>query len=78
VETLFTCCPPGPLERENISSKSDSGSFFMRNGHRNSYPRNNFFDRTEIQNHPIIVKMAVFSLRTRSVKIAVPCRSEHY
>jgi hypothetical protein len=23
-----------------------------------SYPRNNFFDRTEIQNHPIIVKIA--------------------
>ncbi len=78
VETLFTCCPPGPLERENISSKSDSGSFFMRNGRVNSYPRNKFFDRTEIQNNPIIVKMALFRLRTYGVKIAAPCCSEDY
>jgi hypothetical protein len=26
---LFTCCPPGPLERENTSSISASCSFFI-------------------------------------------------
>jgi len=50
----------------------------MRNNPVNSYPRNNFFDRTEIQNHPIIVKMAGFRLRTYDVKIAAPCCSEDY
>jgi hypothetical protein len=27
---LFTCCPPGPLERENISSISASRRFFIQ------------------------------------------------
>jgi len=44
----------------------------MRNGRVNFYPKNNFFDRTEIQNHPIIVKMAGLRLQIYGVKIAVP------
>jgi hypothetical protein len=29
VETLFTCCPPGPLDRENTSSISPSRHLFI-------------------------------------------------
>jgi hypothetical protein len=32
VETLFTCCPPGPLERENISTISAGHNFLIRFG----------------------------------------------